>query len=190
MLERVQPRFKRYLAALWAGGVAVGLMLALVGGLLVGGLLVGGLGVAPVWAAIHEYPLPGDDTMVRSLQTLRDRKERAWQLVMYKQSPSKARRGQLKAAGFVHLRLVGYPGAIAVNHPDALTMTREGATQTISDVTPDGLSQNIGEYDFTQVLQEIDSNAPVWLQVPVLGKPVRLTVPPFIIQEWRNVAEQ
>jgi hypothetical protein len=42
-----------------------------------------GLGSPIAQASIHYYPAGSDQVMYRSLQTLRDERERAWQLVLF-----------------------------------------------------------------------------------------------------------
>jgi hypothetical protein len=57
----------------------------------------------PAFASVHTYPESPTQVMYRSLQTLRDETDKAWQTVLYKRLKS-------SQVDSVHLRLVGFPG--------------------------------------------------------------------------------
>ena len=141
------------------------------------------VGCPAALASIHHYPEGTDRVMVRSLQTLRDRSDRAWQLVMFNRLTA----GKSKS---LHLRLVGFPGVIELTHPHPLLITT-GTEQVLSAadrLTGTEFAPNVGEYDLRDVMAQLDSNTPLRLALPIAPQPVELLVPPFVVQEWRQIA--
>ncbi len=163
--------------------------------LLLVGMLLGIMVSTPVPAAqalIHHYPDGADRMMVRSLQTLRDSQNQAWQLVLFKW----VRHGQVEA---LHLRLVGFPGGDALAHPQSLTVALPGGdTLEADDVFPQTrlepeLADTIGEYDLQWVMQSVaatvPSNASLTLLLPLQYGDRELLVPPFAVREWRQLLD-
>lgn len=141
------------------------------------------LGSSPAWASIHHYPEGPNQMMVRSLQTLRDRDNHAWQVVLFKRT----RAGQTES---IHLRLVGFPDVVAFKHPWALQITTgtEQVWEAVDLLNQSAFSPNVGEYDLQGVMEQLNSNTPLRLALPVRGTGVELLIPPFVVQEWRQVA--
>ncbi|MDX2096824.1 MAG: DUF3122 domain-containing protein [Leptolyngbyaceae cyanobacterium bins.59] len=137
----------------------------------------------PVIASVHQYGEGSDQLMYRSLQTLRDDQDLAWQVVLFK----RLERGQTTA---LHLRLVGFPGLVTVSHPAALTIaTGEDRVWQGTDITEvPALSSNVGEYDVLEVLRAIEGAPPLRLFVPLADHPRELVIPPYVVQEWQKVA--
>ncbi|HEY9896575.1 MAG TPA: DUF3122 domain-containing protein, partial [Candidatus Sericytochromatia bacterium] len=120
----------------------------------------------------------------RSLQTLRDRSNQAWQVVLYKQV-----QGGLTQS--LHLRLVGFPGGAALEHPHSLKITTGTERIWLAPETPPVTdTSNVAEYDLLEVMRELNSTTPLRLTVPVQGQPIELPVPPFAVEEWRQVAQK
>ncbi len=137
----------------------------------------------PAFASVHSYPESPTQVMYRSLQTLRDATDRAWQTVLYKRLKS----AQLDS---VRLRLVGFPGIGELAHPAPLRIaTGTGKVWAAPDVWADSsLPASVGEYDFLQVMAQLDSDTPLRLSLPLKNsRPVELLVPPFAVREWRKV---
>jgi hypothetical protein len=128
----------------------------------------------PAFASVHTYPESPTQVMYRSLQTLRDATDKAWQTVLYKRLKS----SQLDS---VRLRLVGFPGIgeLAGTAPLRIA-TGTGVVWTAPDVWADSsLPANVGEYDFLQVMAQLDSDTPLRLSLPLKNsRPVELLVPP------------
>lgn len=145
--------------------------------------------VSPALASIHAYPETADRVMWRSLQTLRDEAGHAWQVVLFKW----VNRGQVES---IHLRLVGFPGAAALQHPRSLQITTgTGKVLEAADVFADSLlspdlATHVGEYDVWDPLQQIQSDSPLRLALPLIEAPVELPVPPFSVREWRQLVDQ
>lgn len=146
-------------------------------------------------ASIHTYPEGQERVMYRSLQTLRDRSNRAWQVVLFKRMQS----DQVES---LHLRLVGFPGVTELEHPQPLQITT-GTEQVWQ--APDALrggefDPNVGEYDVLAMLTQLDSNTPLRLAMPVKQRAItpsqfpegviELPIPPFVVQEWRQLVDQ
>lgn len=140
---------------------------------------------APAFASIHEYPETADRTMFRSVQSLRDTEDRAWQVVLYK----RVRSGIVDS---FNLRLVGFPG-IQLDHPVALKVVAGSLELGLAkDIWSESdLPVNVGEYDFKSIVAELDGDRPLQLNLPVQGKKdLRLLVPTFVVREWRQLFDQ
>lgn len=185
-------------------------------------VLVWGLGVwlvgqLPAIAAMHTYPDGAGQVMVRSLQTLRDDRDRAWQLVLFKRKHM--------ALETIHLRLVGFPGRVQIQHPAPLQVLNfarawaaddQVSTQAVARCNAVEASQtgypeasfahrscsersdesdstllpaNVGEYDVRAVMHELTANAPLHLVIALEDGPSEVTVPPFVVREWRMVSQ-
>lgn len=138
----------------------------------------------PAISLVHEYPEGPGKMMVRSLQTLRDRQDQAWQLALFKRINS----GQMES---VHLRLVGFPGGAEVQHPAPLRIASRDRGWTATDVlSPDGqFPSNVGEYDVMRMMSELGNSASLELVLPLKSGDVELVVPPFVLKEWRQLVK-
>ncbi|WP_293341011.1 DUF3122 domain-containing protein [Microcoleus sp. CAWBG58] len=134
----------------------------------------------PAFASIHKYPERADRVMFRSVQSLRDNRDRAWQVVLYK-------RVQSGLVNSFNLRLVGFPGT-ELEHPVAVNVAAgDREIGKAKDIWSESdLPVNVGEYDFKSIITELQSNQPLRLSLPVKGeKETGLLVPPFGVREWR-----
>ncbi|GAB4157769.1 MAG: DUF3122 domain-containing protein [Cyanobacteria bacterium J069] len=142
---------------------------------------------APAVALIHPYPEGAGQVMVRSLQTLRDESDHAWQAVLFK----RVRDGLVVD---FRLRLVGYPGAAYLAHAEPLGIsTGRGEDWTAPDAfgpsrLNDDLAGNVGEYDFRDTMLRLQTDTPLRLALPLEdGRSLVLPVPPFAVREWRQL---
>jgi hypothetical protein len=141
--------------------------------------------IPPAIAAVHTYPESATQVMYRSQQSLRDDQDRAWQAVLFK----RLQHGQVQT---LHLRLVGFPGAVEVAHPQPLQITtgtgRVFAAPDRSDQLP--LPANVGEYDFLAVITQLEQAPPLRLSLSLINdQTVDLLVPPFVVREWLQVLD-
>ncbi len=136
----------------------------------------------PVLASVHTYPEP-NGVLYRSLSTLQDSRDRAWQGVLFK----RFKNGRLEE---IHLRLVGFPELVVLEHPRSLEIeTRIGQLLIAEDVTPSNLpNHNVGEYDLQPVLAQLDTNTSFQLIVPLRSGREMLKLSKETIQEWWRVA--
>lgn len=154
--------------------------------LLFGGLIFGlYLSVSPelVLASVHTYPEAPGQVMYRSLQSLRDSSDNAWQAVLFK-------RIELGHVDSLHLRIVGFPGVTELAHPKPLRITaKTGEVWTAADVfVESSLPANVGEYDLLNVMAQLDKDTSLRLSLPLKDEHVvNLLVPPFVVREWRRV---
>jgi hypothetical protein len=141
------------------------------------------LGFQPIArATIHQYPEGNEQVMERSLQTLRDGSDRAWQLVLFKRSKAGVTQS-------IHLRLVGFPGVAKLHHPGTLQIAtlRGDKTWQASEVLANvPLVDYIGEYDLLEFTRQLQTEGALRLTLPSL-KPVKLVLPPYVIKEWRQL---
>ena len=142
------------------------------------------LGAPDGLASVHTYPESNDRMMYRSLQTLRDRSDQAWQVVLYKRMQG----GRTES---IHLRLVGFPGGEALEHPHPLKITT-GTEQVwmAAETAPVTDAPNVAEYDLLEIMRQLTSTTPLRLTLPLEGTAIELPVPPFVVEEWRQVAQK
>lgn len=155
--------------------------------LLVLGLLMGGLILQPVaaFASVHRYNETDAQVMYRSQQSLRDMSDQAWQAVLYK---------RLKAGNLdtLHLRLIGFPGMAEVDRTQPLEIsTNTGTLWQAKPVSEERtFPANVGEFDVQAVMSQLTIDLPLWLTLTLKnGQTVKLVAPPFIVREWRSVAQ-
>lgn len=140
----------------------------------------------PVLASIHAYPISANQIMYRSQQSQRDSGNSSWQLVLFKT----VNFGKMET---LHLRLVGFPGFAEIAHPEPLQIaTANGKVWLAEDaLINSSFPANVGEYDFREVMKELDREMPLWLTVSLRGdKSVELVVPPFAVKEWLQLLDK
>lgn len=139
----------------------------------------------PALASIHKYSETGDRVMFRSVQSLRDNEDKAWQVVLYKRVKS-------GVVNSFNLRLVGFPGT-QLDHPVALKVVAGNLELgRAKDIWSESdLPVNVGEYDFKSIVAELESDRPLQLNLPVQGKKdLGLLVPTFAVREWRRLLDK
>ncbi len=139
----------------------------------------------PALASIHKYPETGDRVMFRSVQSLRDNQDKAWQVVLYK----RVRSGIVDS---FNLRLVGFPGT-QLDHPVALKVVAGNLELALAnDIWSESdLPVNVGEYDFKSMVAQLESDRPLGLNLPVPGKKdLQILVPTFAVREWRRLLDR
>ncbi|MGK7922621.1 MAG: DUF3122 domain-containing protein [Trichodesmium sp.] len=137
-------------------------------------------------ASIHTYPESSRQIMYRSQQSLRDISDRAWQAILYKRIES----GQLKT---LRLRLVGFPEMIKLVRPQELKITTgTGKLWDVEDVLIDSsFPANVGEYDFLEVMKNLDYDTPLRLNLSLQDSSrAEIVVPIFAVKEWRRLFDK
>lgn len=147
-------------------------------------LWLGGLAIAPAGHAelrlAQEAP---DHLLYKSWNTLRDREGRSWQVVLF-------RRGEPMPAE-LGLRLVGFPGAVAIAHPQPLEIeSTTGAVLRSPDLfQQDAPAPSVGQYDLLPLLDQLPSER-FQLRVPLTdGTALEIRVPQAVAAEWRAIAQ-
>ncbi|MGD1948213.1 MAG: DUF3122 domain-containing protein [Leptolyngbyaceae cyanobacterium] len=142
----------------------------------------------PALASVHVYHERPGQTTLRSQQSLRDRNDRSWQAILFKRYRPDGLEG-------MYLRLVGFPGIVNVDPQQPLTINtgtalQWQATPKLDPPTP-ALPSNTNQYDFANVLADLQQPIPLTLAVPLQGKgPSEIIVPPYAVKEWRDLAAQ
>ncbi|TAD74341.1 MAG: DUF3122 domain-containing protein [Oscillatoriales cyanobacterium] len=138
-------------------------------------------------ASIHRYPLDNGQSLCRSLQSLRDRSDMGWQLVLF----APVQNDQPPQANF-RLRVVGFP-TIHIDRSRPLVIAGvAGAIGQISDTFPFGeTALNTGEYDVTEVINRVGQWGFLSLLVPTdRNEPSEILLPSFALQEWQAMHDQ
>jgi hypothetical protein len=144
----------------------------------------------PAFATVTQIEEAPGQMLYQSRQNLRDRTGKSWQVVAFK-------RIRPDGSEMVSLRLVGFLGAVELDHNQPLTLaTSMGQTLTAKDVTNE-ISQgtnalaNVGEYDIQPILPQLHSEIPIELTLPMLtGGAIELQIPSIAIQEWQTIANR
>ena len=151
-------------------------------------LLLGALLAAPgtAWAQLQASPQETGTGLVRSLESLRDLDYQSWQVVAYREGPP-------GPAAPVVLRIVGYPGQVRIDHPTPLVVRAGRREWLLDDITlssPKLSGDNraaAAEFNLAPLLADLKLHRPVRLQLS--GVFVELPVPPYVVAEWRELAE-
>lgn len=136
-------------------------------------------------ASLHTYhELPGQTTF-RSKQSLRDRSDRSWQVILFKRYQANDLQG-------LYLRLVGFPGLVTVDSQSPLTIATGSSLQWQIDTELDpqtaALPDYAGQYNVTTVLSELSGDIPLQIEIALGGGGrAELVVPPFAVHEWREL---
>lgn len=138
---------------------------------------------ASLVASLHTYhELPGQTTF-RSKQSLRDRTDRSWQIILFKRYQSDELQG-------LYLRLVGFPGLVTVNSQKPLTIATGSSLQwqAAAELDPQTaeLPDYAGQYNVMRVLSELSGDIPLQMDITLGdGSTAEIVVPPFAVHEWR-----
>lgn len=126
--------------------------------------------------------------IVQSRRTLRDQDRYSWQVIAFKQIQADTREGG------VYLRLVGFPGAVEIDHSQPITLTDpKGGVLTMDDhsdrIAVGVPSQpHVGQYDLQAALPNLPTEYRLQLQIATRqSAPILLQIPPALIQEWQTV---
>ena len=135
-------------------------------------------------ASIHRYPDGENTILYRSTQSLRDRSDLSWQLVLFKRLKS----NQLDT---IHLRIVGFPGRVELPHRVPLKITTTTGENWLSeDVVDLSLPSNVGEYDVLEMITQLEKEIPLNLFVTLQEDRIaELVILPFVVKEWRKVLD-
>ena len=120
----------------------------------------------------------------RSLESLKDLDYQTWQIIVYPSS---------KMSKNLILRIVGNPGSLRIDHPTSLMVNSGRKTWDLKDITKnskinvESLNDSAAEFDLSTLIAELDKNRPLRLSLPGLIND--LPIPPYLVREWRSLAE-
>ena len=120
----------------------------------------------------------------RSLESLRDLNSQTWQIIVYPSS---------QVTNKLILRIVGYPGSLRVDHPTNLEVVSGRKKWDLEDITKrkmsdvEFLNNSAVEFDLSPLIYELDKNRPLRLSLPGLIND--LPIPPYLVSEWRTLAD-
>ncbi len=136
-------------------------------------------------ASLHTYHERPGQTTFRSKQSLRDRTDRSWQIILFKRYQASELQG-------LYLRLVGFPGLVTVNSRAPLKIATGSSLQwqAAAELDPQTaeLPDYAGQYDVRTVLSELSGDIPLQIDITLGdGSIAELVVPPFAVHEWREL---
>ncbi|MEO0490583.1 MAG: DUF3122 domain-containing protein [Cyanobacteria bacterium J06659_2] len=139
-------------------------------------------------ASLHTYQEQPGQLTFRSKLSLRDRADRSWQVITFKRYQADRLQG-------LYLRLVGFPGLVAVDAISPLKIATGAslqwqATPTLDPQTP-ALPDYAAQYDVADVLSALQGDIPLQLEISLAdGGIAEVVVPPFAVHEWRELLAQ
>lgn len=139
-------------------------------------------------ASIHTYHEAPGQTTFRSKQSLRDRSDRSWQVILFK-------RYQADELQCLYLRLVGFPGLVVLNAQKPITIATGASAQWQSSPALDSQTQslpdNAAQYDVAIAIADLTGDIPLQIDIPLAdSSTAQLVVPPFAVHEWRDLNAQ
>ena len=120
----------------------------------------------------------------RSLESLKDLDYQTWQIIVYPSS---------KESKNLILRIVGYPGSLRIDHPTSLMVNSGRKNWDLKDITKnskisvEALNDSAAEFDLNTLIAELNKNRPLRISLPGLIND--LPIPPYLVSEWRSLAE-
>jgi hypothetical protein len=143
-----------------------------------------GPGQVPAAIALIQQEQEGPGQwLLKTRHRFKDSQGRTWQTVLYKRIKDEQSLG-------VNLRLVGFLGAVAIDHPAKLEiLTHSGELLLAPDQFANGApSENVGEYDFTQILSHLEDYQAFTLRLTLHGdRETTLTIPSPVSLEWQEL---
>lgn len=145
--------------------------------------------ISPASAAIRQLEEAPGQRVYQSRQTLKDQHGNGWQVVAFK-------RVTPQGESSFELRLIGFPGVVAIDRTQPLTLTNSlGKTLTATEEDRNIFTEstkpepNVGQYDLQPVLSQLPAEIPLELSLSILnGEAINLSVPSSLVAEWQTVA--
>lgn len=142
----------------------------------------------PTLASIHTYNEKPGQTTFRSKQSLRDRSDRSWQVILFKRYQGDRLQG-------LYLRLIGFPGVVSLDAQKSLTIATGSSAQWQAspelDPQTQALPENVAQYNVAEAIEALKGDIPLQVEIPLAnGSIAQLVVPPFAVHEWRDLNSQ
>ena len=121
----------------------------------------------------------------RSLESLRDFDYQTWQIIVYPSS---------QVSNNLTLRIVGYPGALRLDHPTNLIVLSGRKSWNLQDITINHknsigvINDSTAEFDLSPLINQLDKNRPLRVFLP--GVINDLSIPPYLVNEWRSLNKE
>ena len=126
-----------------------------------------------------------ESVLNRSLESLRDLDYQNWQLIVYPSS---------YLSKSLTLRIVGYPGALRLDHPTNLIVLSGRKSWNLQDITINHknsigvINDSTAEFDLSPLINQLDKNRPLRVFLP--GVINDLSIPPYLVNEWRSLNKE
>ncbi|MGA1282934.1 MAG: DUF3122 domain-containing protein [Prochlorothrix sp.] len=153
---------------------------------------------SPAWAAVQRFQEAPGQVVYQTRASLKDQEGHTWQVIAFK-------RIRANGESSIDLRLVGFPGTVAIDRTQLLSFTSVvGQSLSAMDTSAeifDPVSQpdpnfgpydpepHVGQYDLRPLLADLRPELPWQIQIATLAGPeVRLSIPPLVVQDWQSLA--
>ena len=138
-----------------------------------------------VLAVIRQQQESPGVLLYQSRHSLRDNTGQSWQVVLFK-------RVQNHQVQQINLRLVGFPDQVVFRHPQTLKIIDgQGHIWQANDHFAQKYpAPNVGEYNFQNILPQLNNNQSVQLILPLDNERSRSLILPYpVLLEWQLLAE-
>ncbi len=142
----------------------------------------------PAQALLREHHQSKDVLIYHAQHSIKDRKQRAWQIILFPETHS-------KSATKYYLRLVGFPELVDFIHPQPLEIiTSSGKILIAKDVfASENPATNVGQYDLTEILPELPTKGSLKLICPAIStgnssqqeQAIALSISASMLTEWQ-----
>ncbi len=152
-------------------------------------LMVGILTAQSAAAAIRQLEEAPGQVVYQSRQTLKDTHGNSWNAIAFKRIRPD---GKTSLA----LRLVGFPGMVAIDRDRPLVLTNSMGKKLIAADASNNIftdsavpEPHVGQYNLQPLLAQLQAEIPLKLMLPTIGgEAINLSVPPDFVQDWKTLA--
>jgi Protein of unknown function (DUF3122) len=140
-------------------------------------------------ATVTQHEEQPGQILFKAKQTLADQKDYSWQAIAFRQIyPNRH--------DDFYLRLVGFPGIIAVDHNQPLILKNKKGDLFLAQPDPGERTKNrisldfhVGQYNLEEIVKQLNATVDWQAIIPTEDKNGRiLNIPSALIQEWQIAA--
>lgn len=141
------------------------------------------------WAIFTQHEEKPGQILFKAKQTLPDQEGYSWQVIVFRQVyPGRQ--------DDVYLRLVGFPGMVAIAHDQPLILNNKKGNSFLAQPDPGELTKNrispdfhVGQYCLEELVAQLNSTVDWQAVIPTQNQKGRvLNIPSAFIQEWQITA--
>jgi hypothetical protein len=141
------------------------------------------------WATFTQHEEKPGQILFKAKQTLPDQEGYSWQVIVFRQVyPGRQ--------DDVYLRLVGFPGMVAIAHDQPLVLRNKKGDSFLAQPDPGELTKNrispdfhVGQYRLEELVAQLNPTVDWQAVIPTQNQKGRvLNIPSTLIQEWQITA--
>ena len=140
----------------------------------------------PATALLRQHHETPNVLRYHAQDSLKDGDGNTWQVILFPDNTQ-------SHTTTYYLRLVGFPGVNAFNHPQSLEIvTSQGKILTATDVYGQSApAPNVGQYDLTPLISQLPTKGNLKLSVPLQDyRELTLKISPEVLAEWQLLTQE